>query len=202
MKSRFGIFFLVIVIVLCASCLHAAEKPMTKQLIFIGDSLTEWFDWQRRFPRQTVLNLGLAGDRLDGLLARRQQIRMRILEKQPDFIFVMIGINDLVNGQLDIAEPYREFVRNLTTWHKRSRVVVQSILPATAWVSNTIVQDTNRTLEQIAREYHADYLDVYSRFLDARGNPQPGYLQEDGLHLSIKGYVAWSGEVERYLKKH
>ncbi len=191
----------MLVIVLCASGVHAAQKPMTKQLVFIGDSLTEWFDWQRRFPRETVLNLGLAGDSLEGLLMRREQIRRRIGDKQPDYIFVMIGINNLVNGRHDISEPYREFVRNLTTWYKRSKVVIQSILPATTWISNTVVQDTNRTLEHIARENQADYLDLYGVFLDGKGNPKPGYLQEDGLHLSVKGYVAWSREVERYLKK-
>jgi len=33
----------------------------SKRIAFIGDSLTEYFDWQNRFPEYEVMNLGIAG---------------------------------------------------------------------------------------------------------------------------------------------
>ena len=66
-------------------------------------------------------------------------------------------------------------------------------------VPNTIA--ANRLLAEIAREHHADYLDVYSLFVDPQGNPKSEYLQDDGIHLSGKGYEVWADEVERFLKK-
>lgn len=173
---------------------------MRKHLVFIGDSLTEWFDWQQRFPDYQAANLGVSGETVQGLLARRGRIRSQIAE--PDFIFLMTGINNIANEQYDIARPYREIVRNLTTWYKRSMMIVQSILPVDlTWIDSNIIRNTNRELEQIAQGYEAEYLDVYAGFVDNEGNPKTGYLQDDGVHLSSKGYEVWANEVERFLRK-
>ncbi len=100
---------------------------MPKPLVFIGDSLTEWYDWQRRFPDYQVTNLGISGEPVEGLLDRRDRIRSQI--DNPDGIFLMTGINNIAMEQYDIALPYREIVRNLTSWYKQTKLVVQSILP-------------------------------------------------------------------------
>jgi len=171
-----------------------------KSLVFIGDSLTQWGDWQRRFPDYAVTNLGISGETVEGLLARRERIRAQV--ENPEYIFLMTGINNIATEQYDIIEPYREIVRNLTTWYKRSTMVVQSILPAElTWISNDVIKDTNRQLEQTAREFNADYLDVYRAFVDSQGNPHLGYLQDDGVHLGSEGYDAWVKEVAGFLKR-
>jgi lysophospholipase L1-like esterase len=171
-----------------------------KNLIFIGDSLTEWGDWEQRFPGYQVTNLGISGETVEGLLARRERIRKQIYN--PDFVFLMTGINNIANGDYDIIPPYREIVRNLTTWYKQSTVVVQSLLPVDGkWVSESVIQDINRQLQEVAREFNAVYLDVHSLFVDAQGVPKKGYLSDDGVHLAGKGYDAWAGEVERFLSE-
>ena len=173
---------------------------MPRHLVFIGDSLTEWFDWQRRFPDYQVTNLGVSGEPIEGLLARRKRIRAQI--NNPDVIFLMTGINNIAMEQYAIDGPYREIVRNFGTWYKKTTLVVQSILPVMlVWVGNNAIKNTNRLLAEIAREHHADYLDVYSLFVDPQGNPKSEYLQDDGIHLSGKGYEVWADEVERFLKK-
>jgi lysophospholipase L1-like esterase len=169
-----------------------------KNLVFIGDSLTEGGNWQKRFPKYRITNLGISGEPVESLLDRRDRIRASI--DDPDFIFLMTGINNIAMEQYDITGPYHEIVRNLSTWYKKSIVVIQSILPvALEWISNNIIRDTNRHLEQIAREFSAEYLDVYSLFIDSQGNPKKEYFQDDGVHLTRKGYDVWAGEVERFL---
>ncbi len=169
-----------------------------KSLVFIGDSLTQWFDWQTRFPRYRVTNLGISGETVQGLLLRRERIRSQI--DSPDYIFLMTGINNIANEQYDIVVPYREIVRNLATWHKEATIVVQSILPVDlTWISNTVIKDTNRRIAAIAAEYGAAYLDVFELFIDAEGIPKPGYLSDDGVHLASRGYTVWSEAIERFL---
>jgi lysophospholipase L1-like esterase len=173
-------------------------STIKKNLVFIGDSLTEWGDWERRFPQYQVSNLGISGETVEGLLARRERIRTRI--DRPDFVFLMTGINNIATGQYDIIPFYREIVRNLTTWYKQSIVVVQSLLPVDfEWVLNDEIRDINRLLEEIAREYSAEYLDVFRLFVDAKGTPKSGYLSDDGVHLAENGYEVWAKEVERFL---
>ena len=74
-----------------------------KKLVFIGDSLTRWGDWWHRFPGYQVANLGISGETVEGLLARRELIRMQI--DNPNFIFLMTGINNLATVQHDIVPP-------------------------------------------------------------------------------------------------
>lgn len=172
---------------------------MAEQLVFIGDSLTEWFDWQKRFPAFDVLNLGVSGETVEGLLARRGRIRSQISD--PAHIFLMTGINNALGGGYDIAEPYRELVRSFAAWYRTAVIVVQSLLPVEfSGISNDLLRDVNRRLRETALTEHAEYLDVFSAFVDAGGRPMPGYLSDDGVHLTGRGYTVWAGEVERFLK--
>jgi len=169
-----------------------------KNLVFIGDSLTASYNWQKRFPKYRITNLGISGEPVESLLDRRERIRASI--DDPDFIFLMTGINNIAMEQYNITGPYHEIVRDLSTWYKKSVVVIQSILPvALEWISNYVIRDTNRRLEQIARDFSAEYLDVYSLFIDSNGNPKNEYFQDDGVHLTDEGYDVWASEVERFL---
>ncbi len=171
-----------------------------KTLVFLGDSLTQWFDWQRRFPAFRVLNLGIAGEPIEGLLGRRDAIRAKV--RDPDFLFLMTGINNLAMEQYSIEAPFREIVRNLTTWYKKTGIVIQSILPVDlTWISNDLIQDVNRRLQGIAEEYGTAYLDVFSSFLDAQGEVRNGFVSDDGVHLTTKGYEAWAKTVEGFLSE-
>ena len=171
---------------------------MNKHLVFIGDSLTEWYDWQERFPEYRVMNLGISGETVEELLDRRDHIRERV--KDPNIVFLMSGINNILSERYDITVPYREIVRNLTTWYKGAKVVVQSLLPVDMpWINNDTIRTINRHLSEIAREHDREYLDVYSHFVDENGKPRPGLLSDDGVHLASKGYEVWASVVEQYL---
>jgi lysophospholipase L1-like esterase len=175
--------------------------PRKKRLVFIGDSLTEWYDWDRRFPNYAVMNLGMSGETVEELLDRRTLIRSRA--GNPDFVFLMTGINNVLQERYNITGPYREIVRNFTTWWKGATIVVQSLLPVDySWINNDIIRDSNRHLQDIAKEYGAEYLDVYSRFVDENGRPRNGYLSDDGVHLANTGYEAWAREVETFLRRY
>ncbi len=113
----------------------------------------------------------------------------------------MTGVNNIALEQYDITGHYREIVRDLAASYKRPKIVIQSILPVTlAWIGNNVIKDINPHLEQIAHEYGAAYLELYALFVDAEGNPGSEYLQDDGVHLSGKGYEIWANEVEKFLK--
>ena len=173
---------------------------MKNLLVFIGDSLTEWYDWQERFPSYRVTNLGISGETVEELLDRRDHIRERV--NDPDIIFLMTGINNILSERYDITAAYREIVRNLTTWYKGAKVVVQSLLPVDMpWISNDTIKAINRHLSDLAREHDAEYLDVYSHFVDENGKPIPRLLSDDGVHLASKGYEVWAEAVEKYLNQ-
>lgn len=130
-----------------------------------------------------------------------RQERIREIVKAPDVVFLMTGINNIANGRYDIFDPYRKIVRNLTTRYKGATIVIQSVLPVDfPWVGPGVIRNVNRHLEKITVEFGAKYLDVYSSFVDDNDTAKSGYLMDDGVHLSEKGYEVWAKVVEEFLE--
>ncbi|MBF0328950.1 MAG: GDSL family lipase [Nitrospirae bacterium] len=169
-----------------------------EQLVFIGDSLTEYFDWQRRFSDYNVLNLGVSGETVEGLESRLDRILLSVHE--PDMIFIMTGINNIAMEDFEILGTYRRIINRLFSAFKKSAIVVQSILPVNlSWIDNAAIREINSSLENTAADFMSAYLDVYPLFCDAAGAVNADCLLDDGVHLSDKGYEIWSDSVERFL---
>ena len=71
--------------------LYELKQMKQTDLLFLGDSLTDYHDWGH-FGKH--FNAGIAGDTTDGLLYRMEYI----LDKKPATVVLMIGINDLLQG--------------------------------------------------------------------------------------------------------
>lgn len=171
---------------------------MQKTIVFIGDSLTEAFDWQHHLPAYDVDNLGLSGEPVEGLLNR--MLEGYVSKSKPDILFVMTGINNLWRGDHDILERYESLLSALSRTLPETRIIVQSILPVTMWVPPAIIEEINAALKTMAAEYRMEYLDLHSLFLLPDGAPDAACFEEDGVHLEEEGYRRWSGAIERFLQ--
>ena len=171
------------------------DRVQRKDIVMIGDSLTEFFDWQGRFPRQRVLNLGIAGEPVEGLLRRVSCMHDAIA--RADLILVMSGINNIAMGDYDIIPKYEKVLNTIISDFTGAEIVIQSVLPVRlSWLANAEIERINSGLAQIARKMDILYFDLYSLFVDARGKPIADYLSEDGVHLSDRGYEVWSAAIE------
>ncbi|AFZ20663.1 lysophospholipase L1-like esterase [Allocoleopsis franciscana PCC 7113] len=168
--------------------------------ILAGDSLSLWFPSEILPPERTWLNQGISGETSKGLLNR-----LALFDKtEPEMIFVMIGINDLIRGITDetILANQELIIRYLRRSHPRSKIVVQSILPHSAesvtWegrdrllaIPNPRIRELNERLRAIAKEENVIFLDLYPLFADTDGNLKTE-LSTDGLHLNPQGYFVW-----------
>ncbi len=172
---------------------------MKKRLMFIGDSLTEFYDWERRFPQHEVLNLGISGERAEELFDRLPRVISKV--KEADFIFMMTGINNIAMEDFDILGACRGIISMMTSNYKNTVVVVQSVLPVYLyWIDNRLIKSINMSLKEIADKYKAEYLDIYSHFIVRDDKANRLLLLEDGVHISDKGYEVWSQAVEEYLR--
>lgn len=173
---------------------------MGKRLMFIGDSLTEYYDWHLRFSDHQVFNLGISGERVEELYSRLPRVISKI--KEVDFIFLMTGINNIAMEDYNILNSFKAIVKTLTSAYKEAILVIQSILPVNLyWVDNTQIKALNNALKAMAETYGADYLDIYSSFITEGEKANPLYLLTDGVHISNRGYEVWAKVVEEYLKK-
>lgn len=62
-----------------------------KDIVFIGNSITNGTEWNELFPRKHVKNRGISGDTSEGVYDRLAPI----VKGKPAKIFILIGINDI-----------------------------------------------------------------------------------------------------------
>ena len=169
---------------------------MPKELIFIGDSLVEFYDWAARFPAHRVHNMGRAGETVEGLLSRLG----REIESwpAPDYVFIMSGANNVAMEETGFIAEYRETINRIKSKFPGARLYVHSLLPTLLpWVAPETIRHVNGYIRELARETGAGYLDVHSLFLEAGVRD---CLVEDGVHVSERGYEVWSRAVEEVIE--
>ncbi|MFM7365065.1 MAG: GDSL-type esterase/lipase family protein [Cuspidothrix sp.] len=187
-----------------------AQKQPPRLTILAGDSLSLWFPPELLPENRDWLNQGISGEVTNGLLQR-----LDIFDRtQPEFIFVMVGINDLIRGlgNGEILGNYRQIISYLRNIHPQSQIVVQSILPhgaeGSTWegkekllaIPNTRIRTLNQEIKKIAIDQGAKYLDLYSLFTDKQGNLRSDFTS-DGLHLSPPGYLVWRTALQMYFQQ-
>ena len=166
-----------------------------KEILFIGHSLIEFFDWQARFPDHGVANLGVAGETVEGLLSRVDGIIDEY--PHPDLVFIMTGTNDVAMEDFDFIRGYREIIEKLSYDYPKSGILILSILPIMLeWITAADILRVNRAIEQLTRETGVGFLDIHRLFVDIEGNVVTDYFLDDGVHLSDNGYSVWAKALE------
>ncbi|MBN3886436.1 MAG: SGNH/GDSL hydrolase family protein [Nostoc sp.] len=185
----------------------AADQRPPHLTILAGDSLSLWFPPELLPESKNWLNQGISGETSNGLLKR-----LKIFDRtQPEVIFVMIGINDLIRGMSDgvILDNQRQIINYLRKTHPTAQIVVQSILPHGAeeatWkgrdkllaIANSRIRELNQQLQSISTKKGVKYLDLYPLFTNKQGNLRREFTT-DGLHLSPEGYMVWRSALQIY----
>ncbi|UCE79336.1 MAG: hypothetical protein JSV13_01505 [Nitrospiraceae bacterium] len=171
-----------------------------KRLLFIGDSLIEFFDWEQRFPEHIVYNRGIAGETVGDLLSRLDRVMNSI--EQPDRIFIMTGINNLAMGDGGFVSLYQRVLERIRKIWPHTHVYIHSLLPVLfPMISNDEIIEVNDKLKKIAKEEDVEYINIHATFLDGKERPIAAYLLEDGVHVSDEGYKAWSDVIEQIIQQ-
>ncbi len=168
-------------------------------LIFIGDSLTDYHDW-RHFGAHH--NAGIAGDTTDGLLYRLHYS----LDKKPHIVVLMIGINDLLQG-VPLTQIKHNYLKVLDTLSEIDKLFILSTLPVIANEQTEQINDNvialNVFLKIEAKQREIHYIDLYSHFVDKHDGLQEKFTV-DGVHLNTAGYRLWENILREntFLSEH
>ena len=160
------------------------------KLLFIGDSLIEFFDWQARFPDFLVENYGLAGESVKGLLSRSQAIAENVAA--PDFILIMIGTNNVAIEDFSFLPDYEAIINTFQHSYPATEIIVNGLFPMRVpWLADSAITQTNELLEELASSKRIGYMDGFNIFSDHQN-----CFLEDGVHISDHGYRLWSNAIE------
>jgi lysophospholipase L1-like esterase len=182
----------------------AMESEATDRIVLLGDSLTEYWDWDELAHGGRVVNQGVSGDTSMGLWGRVGQATTL----RPRAICLQVGINDLAQGidPASVAENHARIWRDIGRLAPLCRLVVCSLMPirvaCLGWPSpgltNGRVRETNSLLrEQVSAMADGfagglDWLDLYALAAEPDGE-LPGHMTQDGVHLTPAAYGIWAG---------
>ena len=173
-----------------------------KEIIFLGDSITDIGEWIELWKNRRVRNRGISSDNTFGVLARLDEVTSR----NPAKIFLLIGINDIARNIPDsvILRNYARIVQRIRTESPRTRLYVQSILPTNSAFSEyknhqnktDHIAWLNAQLRSLCKRTEAIFVDLHSAFADGEGKLDRQYTN-DGLHLTGAGYRHWQAFLEK-----
>ncbi len=175
-----------------------------REILFVGDSITDGGEWSEMFRNRRIKNRGISGDVTDGVLERLHEV----LSSRPAKLFLMIGINDLSRGKSQeyVIKNIKEIIGRIRRESPRTKIYLQSILPvnptyekfSTHTNKTPEIKYINRTLSVYAREVGIVYINLFSSFSTDDETLNPEYTN-DGLHLTGAGYLLWKSLIEAYI---
>lgn len=167
-----------------------------KDIIFLGNSITDYTDWNELLEIKEARNRGISGDISFGVLERLDEIT----EGKPAKIFILIGINDIARNIPDsvLIDNYRKMITRIKKESPKTKIYFNTLLP----VNNTFpaknhfgrdgqIAFVNNALVQLCNSEKVNVIDIHPKFLDADKRLDKKYTY-DGLHLNAEGYKLWA----------
>jgi len=180
-----------------ANAALASPAPGENRVVFVGDSITDYWKLADYFPGKPYINRGIDGQSTPEMLVR---FRQDVIDLHPTVLVVLAGTNDIagVTGRTrneDIEANYASMAELARVHH--IRVVFASLLPVYNYTAESKESYALRPRERILalnawlKEYCAKnglvYLDYFSALVDQKAMMQRD-LSDDGLHPNDAGY--------------
>jgi lysophospholipase L1-like esterase len=168
-----------------------------KAIVFMGNSLVDFCEWSELFDRP-IINRGLAGDTMDGILRRVDQVT----RFKPAKIFLLVCTNDLPgpSTNLDtICTKYQRLIKRIRTGDSNCKIYIISELPR--WDSSSIARlilPLNDKLFSLAKTENVNFINVYDK-LATKDGLLSRQFSFDGLHMNGKGYLILKNSIEPYI---
>lgn len=177
---------------------HFERYPVVPgDIVFVGDSITDFGPWNEIFPDYPIKNRGISADNVKGVYQRLRNI----VSGKPAVIFLLIGTNDLIfwfsHRDRYILRYYRMILREIREKSPAAKVYVQSIFPRHKRYSGRIIR-LNRELAELAKTEGAEFIDIYASLAAENGELKKN-LTNDSLHLMAEGYQIWADKIRPFL---
>ena len=187
--------------------MNARVKERNVDLLFIGDSITHWWDragkevWDKYYAPRNAVNLAISGDRTEHVLWRLENGNIDGIS--PKLAVLMIGTNNHMSSPPEVtARDIRLIVAKLRMRLPSTKVLVLGIFPRGSGDEDgarQINRKVNELISDIGDGKMVHYLNMGSTFLDGR-RLKPS-LFPDGTHPSAEGYAAWAEALEPFIER-
>lgn len=187
------------------------KKVVDDNYLFLGDSITDFYDLDKYYEGLPVVNSGINGNRTTDIL---NDMKDRVYRYNPSKVFLLIGTNDIIDGKGndEIIDNIKKIIELIKKNRPYAEIYLESIYPVNKTDNDKIslsmvssrdndqIIEINKKLKKYCDEKKITYIDLYSKLVDDEGNLKLDYTKE-GLHLSDDGYKVVTEEISKYIKK-
>ena len=174
--------------------------------LFLGDSITEYYDLNKYFLDMPVVNSGVAGDTTEDIL---NDMKNRVYDYNPSKIFLLIGTNDLRDEKSvdEVVDNIKKNIEGIKENRKEAEIYLESIYPVNEEIDKKLVgprdngdiNEINEKLEEYAKEEGITFINTHELLVDEGCLLNEDYMV-DSLHLNDEGYEFVSNTLIKYLK--
>jgi acyl-CoA thioesterase I len=186
------------------------SKAGKNRVVFLGDSITDYWKLAEYFPARPYINRGIDGQTTPQMLVR---FRQDVIELHPSVLVVLAGTNDVAGvtgpaSNQDIEANYASMAELARLHH--IRLVFASLLPVNNYTDDAKESFALRPRERILalntwlKEYCSKnafvYLDYFSAMVDDKGMLKRD-LSDEGLHPNAAGYKIMASLAEKAIAR-
>jgi len=198
--------------VLALFSFKTALKP--KRVIFFGDSITEagvrpggyidqiqtMLNAQNKTGDFELIGAGIGGNKVYDLYLRMEA---DVLEKQPDMVFIYVGVNDVWHKKLfgtgtdadKFVKFYEAMIRKIQAGGSRVILCTPACIGEKTDCSNSLDGELNQysnIIRGLAKQFNLSLVDLRQTFTNYQAEHNPtntdkGLLTTDGVHLNELG---------------
>jgi lysophospholipase L1-like esterase len=171
------------------------------RVVFMGDSITDFWKLNEYFPGQPFVNRGISGQTTTQMLLR---FRPDVIDLKPKVVVILAGTNDISGNTGPMTLTAIE--GNLTSMVELARanginVVLATVMPVSDYnktaagvqITRTVqrppaqIVELNGWIKTFCTERGLVYLDYFTPMADDKGLLK-AEIANDGLHPNAKGY--------------
>lgn len=187
------------------------DDEKKENIVFLGDSITDFYDLDKYFYDYNVVNSGISGNNTLDILNNMEE---RVYRYNPTKVVLLIGTNDLLRdtSNEEIAKNIEKIIIEIKKNRPLAKIYLESIYPVNDTSNSKInhsmvhnrknkdIGEINEMIKKIAKKEKITYIDMYSILEDSEGNIKTEYTKE-GLHMSDNGYKVITKTLKEYLSK-
>ena len=177
--------------------------PSKNSILLTGSSSIRKWNLKESFPGKPMINRGFGGSELSDAILYFDRI---VLPHRPRVIFLYAGDNDIERGKSaqQVVEDYKAYAQLIRQKIPGTKLGFIAIKPSIKrWHLWPEMALANRTIQSICEtEENSYYIDIVSPMLNSEGFLHGDFFAKDNLHLSEKGYQAWTRVLSRWLEEH
>lgn len=190
------------------------ENYKAQNIVFLGDSITDFYDLEKYYNNIPVVNSGTSGFQTKDII---KNLKNYVYIYNPTKLFLLIGTNDIAFTKItndELIENINTIVTEIKKNRPKCEIYIESIYPVNKNDSNNEIvevgmvgnrsndriKELNSQIKKLCKDNNITYINMYDKLINKNGNLKLKYTI-DGLHMSDEGYKVITKTIMNYIKE-